>query len=115
MNTDENRITRRIGNFCPHFQRHKIIAFARHDHAESFRLQNRAELSRDIQGKIFFCPITAHLPFVVTAVSGIEIATVGVILMACGALGLLISLFFLGSARRAPRDRTVVREHDPYY
>ena len=72
MNADENRIARRVGNFRSHFQRHKIIAFASHDHPQSFRLQNRAELSRDIQGKIFFRPVTAHLPFVVPAVSGIE-------------------------------------------
>jgi hypothetical protein len=65
---------------------------------------------------IFLVAIGAILYFAVNAsISGIEIATVGIILMVCGALGLLISLFFLGSARRGPQDRTVVRERDPYY
>jgi hypothetical protein len=64
---------------------------------------------------IFLIAVGAILYFAVNAsVSGLEIATVGVILMACGVLGLLISLFFLGSARRAPAERTVVRERDPY-
>ena len=72
MNADENRVARRVGNFRSHFQRHKIIAFASHDHSQSFRLQNRAELSRDIQGKIFFRPVTAHLAFVVAAVPGVQ-------------------------------------------
>ena len=56
MNADENGIARRVGDLRSHFQRHKIIAFASHDHSESFRLQNRAELSDDIQSKIFFAP-----------------------------------------------------------
>jgi len=65
---------------------------------------------------IFLIAVGAILYFAVNAtVSGLEIATIGVILMVCGALGLLISLFFLGSARRTPRERTVVRENDPYY
>ena len=65
---------------------------------------------------IFLIALGAILYFAVNAsVSGIEIATIGVILMVCGGLGLLISLFFLGSARRETRDRTVVRERDPYY
>jgi hypothetical protein len=34
--------------------------------------------------------------------------------MLCGALGLVISLFFLGSLRRGPAERTVVRDREPY-
>ena len=64
---------------------------------------------------IFLIALGAILYFAVNAdVSGLEISTVGVILMVVGALGLVISLFFLGSARRAPADRTVVREREPY-
>ena len=64
---------------------------------------------------IFLIAIGAILYFAVNAdVSVLEISTVGVILMIVGALGLVISLFFLGSARRAPADRTVVREREPY-
>jgi hypothetical protein len=59
--------------------------------------------------------IGAILKFAVDAqVSGIEISTVGVILMIVGAVGLLISLFLLSSARRAPVERTVVRDRDVY-
>jgi hypothetical protein len=68
-----------------------------------------------IGSSIFLIAIGAILYFAVNAtVSGLEISTIGLILMACGALGLLISLFFLGSARRRPADRTIVRERDPY-
>jgi hypothetical protein len=62
---------------------------------------------------LFLIAVGAILKFAVTAsVSGIELATVGVILMIVGVIGLLISLFFLAQAR----DRTVVRDRraDPY-
>jgi hypothetical protein len=51
-----------------------------------------------------------------TQVSGIEIHTVGLILMICGALGLLISLFLLTSYRRGgPTEwRPVDRDRDLY-
>jgi hypothetical protein len=59
---------------------------------------------------LFLIAVGAILYFAVDAsVSGIEIQTVGIILMVVGILGLLISLFFLSSARR---DRTVVRDRD---
>ena len=66
---------------------------------------------------IFLIAVGAILKFAVTAtVSGIELATVGVILMVVGAVGLLISLFvFFRITDR--RDTTVVRERhttDPY-
>jgi len=65
---------------------------------------------------IFLIAVGAILYFAVNAdVSGLEISTIGVILMICGALGLVISLFFLGSARREPVERrTVVRDREPY-
>jgi hypothetical protein len=57
--------------------------------------------------------VGAILRFAVTAdISGIELSTIGVILMVVGVLGLLISLFFLSQRRdtavadtRPPRDR----------
>jgi hypothetical protein len=66
---------------------------------------------------IFLIALGAILRFAVTAtVSGISIATVGTILIIVGIVGLLISLFYLMSARRtvavAPRERVV--ERDPY-
>jgi hypothetical protein len=61
---------------------------------------------------LFLIAVGAILYFAVDAsVSGIEITTVGIILMVVGVLGLLISLFFLSSSRR---DRTVVRDRDVY-
>lgn len=56
--------------------------------------------------------IGAILYFAVTAsVSGISIATIGLILMIVGAIGLLISLFYMASASRR-RDETAPREPD---
>ena len=65
---------------------------------------------------IFLIAVGAILYFAVNAsVSGLEISTVGLILMVCGALGLVISLFLFNSARRGPTERTVVRDRDAYY
>ncbi|MDQ3850948.1 MAG: DUF6458 family protein [Actinomycetota bacterium] len=56
---------------------------------------------------IFLIALGAILKFAVTAsISGIELATVGVILMIVGILGLVLSLIFLMQAR----DRAVVHE-----
>ena len=64
---------------------------------------------------IFLIAVGAILYFAVNAdISGLEISTVGLILMVVGALGLVISLFFLGQYRRRPADRTVVRDREPY-
>jgi hypothetical protein len=65
---------------------------------------------------IFLIAAGAILYFAVEAtVSGLDIATVGLILMICGVLGLVISLFLLSSARRgATTDRTVTRDRDVY-
>ncbi len=62
---------------------------------------------------IFLIALGAILKFAVTAsVSGIELATVGVILMVVGALGLLLSLFFLqrGQENAVVQDRVVERD-----
>jgi Domain of unknown function (DUF6458) len=59
---------------------------------------------------LFLIAVGAILYFAVDAsVSGLEITTVGIILMVVGVVGLLISLFFLSQPRR-PSDRTVVRD-----
>ena len=63
---------------------------------------------------IFLIAVGAILYFAVNAdVSGLEISTVGLILMICGVLGLLITLFLLrGGGHRG--ERTVVRDREPY-
>jgi uncharacterized YccA/Bax inhibitor family protein len=59
---------------------------------------------------LFLIAVGAILYFAVHAsISGLSIATVGVILMVVGVIGLLISLFFLSSWRRR-RDPAVVEE-----
>ena len=68
---------------------------------------------------IFLIAIGAILYFAVNAdISGLEISTVGLILMIVGVLGLLISLFYTTMAtRRRPgevADRPVARERDIY-
>jgi hypothetical protein len=63
---------------------------------------------------LFLIAVGAILYFAVNAdISGLEISTVGIILMIVGVLGLLISLFMLSSARR-DTTRTVVRDRDVY-
>ncbi len=67
---------------------------------------------------IFLIAIGAVLRYAVTAtVSGIEITTVGLILMIAGIAGLVLSLFYMLAwgprrGRRVVRDRVVERE--PY-
>ena len=62
---------------------------------------------------LFLIAVGAILYFAVNAnVSGLEISTVGIILMVVGILGLLISLFLLSSARRGAADRPVVRDRE---
>ena len=59
--------------------------------------------------------VGAILYFAVNAdISGLEISTIGLILMIVGIIGLLISLFFMSSVRRGSSERTVVRDRDPY-
>ncbi len=65
---------------------------------------------------IFLIAVGAILKFAVTAtISGIELATVGLILMIVGIIGLALSLLFVARADRGPvvaRERVV--ERDPY-
>jgi hypothetical protein len=67
---------------------------------------------------IFLIAVGAILYFAVeTSVSGIDIATVGLILMIVGIIGLVISLFWMTvwADRRRDRDATVVRERRDVY
>ena len=68
---------------------------------------------------LFLIAVGAILYFAVDAtVSGIEITTVGMILMVVGVVGLLISLFFLARWRRRSgppcEERPVVRDREYY-
>ena len=65
---------------------------------------------------IFLIATGAILYFAVDAdVSGLDISTVGLILMICGALGLVLSIFMFNGARRATVvERPVVRDREPY-
>ena len=64
---------------------------------------------------LFLIAVGAILYFAVNAsISGLSIATVGLILMIVGIIGLVISLFLITSARRGPRDRTVARDREYY-
>jgi hypothetical protein len=71
-----------------------------------------------IGGSIFLIAVGAILRYAVdVTVSGIEIQTIGLILMIAGVVGLVIGLFLLTQTRRDPRayddrvvdDRPVVR------
>jgi hypothetical protein len=58
-----------------------------------------------IGASLFLIAVGAILYFAVTAeLAGIEIATVGLILMIIGVLGLVITLFMLGRARRDSQE-----------
>ena len=66
-----------------------------------------------IGASLFLIALGAILKYAVTAtVAGVEIHTVGVILMVAGALGLVIGLFLVASGRRrvGPTDQRVVYE-----
>ena len=68
---------------------------------------------------LFLTAVGAILYFAVDArVSGLEISTVGIILMVVGVIGLLISLLFLSDWRRRYRtpveERPVVRDREYY-
>jgi hypothetical protein len=61
---------------------------------------------------MFLIAVGAILKFAVTAtVSGIDLATVGVILMVVGIVGLAFSLLVIGRARQAT---VITRDRDPY-
>ena len=67
-----------------------------------------------IGGSIFLVAVGAILRYAVTdSISGVSLATIGLILMIAGIVGLLISLFMFASSRRdpyGPRGRVVERE-----
>jgi hypothetical protein len=70
-----------------------------------------------IGASIFLIAVGAILMYAVdVTVSGIEIQTIGLILMIAGVVGLLISLFLLASTSRRRDvvydDRDVVRERE---
>jgi hypothetical protein len=68
----------------------------------------------EIGTSLFLIAVGAILYFAVDAsISGLEITTVGIILMVIGVVGLLISLFLVASSRRGGRT-TVVRDRDVY-
>ncbi len=63
---------------------------------------------------LFLIAVGAILKFAVTAsVSGIELETVGAILMVIGILGLVIALIYPVIANRTRYDREIVREEPP--
>ena len=63
---------------------------------------------------LFLVALGAILYFAVTAsVSGISLATVGLILMIVGAIGLLVSLFMMSAWGDRRRDREVVVDRGP--
>jgi hypothetical protein len=63
---------------------------------------------------IFLLALGAILKFAVTdAIAGVELATVGVILMVAGVIGLLISLLMMSRARGTVVARDRVVERDP--
>jgi Domain of unknown function (DUF6458) len=64
-----------------------------------------------IGGSLLLIAVGAILAYAVTAtVAGVDIQTVGVILMVAGLAGLVIGLFLLMSERRRVGDRTVIHE-----
>jgi hypothetical protein len=66
---------------------------------------------------IFLLAIGAILTFAVNAeLSGLDINVVGVILMVCGAIGLLLTMMVFGrrGGTGVVEDRVVTRERDVY-
>ena len=66
---------------------------------------------------IFLIAIGAILRWgVADAVEGVNLPVIGLILMICGVIGLVISLFWANvySRRDRPAERTVVRDRDVY-
>ncbi len=62
---------------------------------------------------VFLIAVGAILAFAVdVAVSGLDLATVGYILMIAGVIGLIWSLFVFGGGRSFGSRRTVVNEYD---
>jgi hypothetical protein len=67
-----------------------------------------------IGASIFLFAVGAILKFAVTdSIGGIDLPTVGVILMICGAAGLIIGLFLIGNQRRVAGERVYEVEDPP--
>jgi hypothetical protein len=65
-----------------------------------------------IGGSIFLVAVGAILRYAVTdSISGVNLATIGLILMIAGIVGLVIGLFMYTTARR---DAYVVRDRERY-
>jgi hypothetical protein len=64
---------------------------------------------------IFLIALGAILYFAVNVdISGLEVSTIGLILMIVGILGLVISLYLMSVASRRGVDRPVARDRDVY-
>ena len=64
---------------------------------------------------IFLIAVGAILYFAVNVdISGLEVSTIGLILMIVGILGLVISLYLMSVASRRGVDRPVARDRDVY-
>ena len=69
-----------------------------------------------VGGSIFLVAVGAILRYAVTdSISGVSLATIGLILMIAGIVGLVIGLFMYANAQRTPvvapeRERYVERE-----
>ena len=64
---------------------------------------------------IFLLAVGAILTFAVEAsVSGLDIGAVGIILMICGAIGLLLTMLVFGRRDRAVGETVVTSERDVY-
>jgi hypothetical protein len=64
---------------------------------------------------IFLIALGAILYFAVNVdISGLEVSTIGLILMIVGILGLVISLYLMSVASRRGVDRPVTRDRDVY-
>jgi hypothetical protein len=60
---------------------------------------------------IFLIALGAILTFAVdVSVSGLDLATVGVILMVAGVIGVIVSLIWIDRATAPRTDRTIVEE-----
>ena len=70
-----------------------------------------------VGGSIFLIVVGAILKFAVSdSVSGVDLPTIGVILMVAGVVGLVIGLWMFSRARTAvvPAERVVERERPRY-
>ena len=64
---------------------------------------------------IFLLALGAILTFAVNAsLSGLDINVVGIILMVCGAIGLLLTMLVFGRDRGVSEERVVTRDRDVY-